>query len=138
MNRPVNIELYTTITDEDMEETNKVTSSGELISNKGIDMVTYDEHLEEEGIVKNTITIQPNKVSVKRNGIVKMNQLFREGEKSENIYQHPHGRIHMETYTHLIDYDPVTNEKPGRLTMKYHVSLNGQDPRHHQLILRLK
>lgn len=138
MKQSIDIELSTIIDDGDSEEINQVTATGEMISNQGIDMIIYEENLVEEGKVKNTITIQPNKVSVKRHGIVKMNQIFREGEKSENMYQHPHGRIHMETYTHTIAYNPISKENPGKLSIDYQVSLNGQDPRQHKLTLFLK
>lgn len=138
MKQPVDLELSTVIKDGDSEETNRVTAVGEIISKQGIDMVTYDENLVEEGKVRNVVTIQANKVSVKRDGIVKMNQLFREGKKSENVYQHPHGRIHMETYTYAINYDPFSKESPGKLSIDYQVSLNGQEARMHKLTLILK
>jgi uncharacterized beta-barrel protein YwiB (DUF1934 family) len=98
-------------------------------------VLTYKEEIEGHGTVNTLITIQSGKVSIKRKGAVSMHQKFRLQHPTENVYQHPHGNIHMETYTDQMTYIPPESEKSGRLRLEYNVKLNGQEERKHTLEL---
>lgn len=137
MEQQVMIELQTTIEEHGTEETITVKEQGRLYTKDHLHMIQYDEELENQVKVKNMITIQRNKVSIRRSGDVKMNQLFREGKRSENIYQHPHGRMHMDTFTKSINYQPFDQTTEGKLSIHYTVKLNGQPARTHWLTLTL-
>lgn len=140
MEYDIQIRLRTTITDEGTNETTVVEAQGKLHSKENGDLISYDEKIgdENKASVKNVITIQAEKVSIRRTGAVKMNQVFQKGKRSESVFQHPHGRMHMETFTESIDYDPFNENKPGKLTINYTVKLNGQEARHHFLELILE
>lgn len=138
MEQPIEIELKTIIKDGDQKEMTTIIEYGKIHLKDHMHLVRYEEKTENKGTINNMISIQPDKVSIRRSGEVKMNQLFREGELTENVFHHPYGRIHMETYTTSIDYEPIEGDKPGRLTIDYTVKLNGQDLRKHLLTLTLK
>lgn len=137
MEQAVNIELKTTIKDNGTVEKTTVKENGTIHTKGNRHVVFFEEKTEEQKLIKNMIAIQSDKVSIRRSGLVKMNQLFRAGERSENIYEHPHGRIHMDTLTEMINYQPFDGEI-GKLTIDYTVKLNGQNSRQHQLTLTLK
>ncbi|WP_106495997.1 DUF1934 domain-containing protein [Lentibacillus sp. Marseille-P4043] len=134
----VAIELQMTIEDNGQIEQTTTNATGLLYNRNNMNVLTYDEHQENSDPIKNLVTIQPEKVSIKRTGPVQMHQQFRLNQTSENVFQHPHGNIHMETETEKIDYNPLTATNQGHLAITYTVSLNGQDARKHQLTMVMK
>ncbi|WP_164667545.1 DUF1934 domain-containing protein [Virgibacillus doumboii] len=136
--KKVSVELQTIIDDGSQKEYNTVNETGELYQKNNIDVLTYEENVEEGNAIKNLITIYPDKVSIKRTGMVSMHQKFRVDRPTENVFQHPHGNIHMETFTNTIHYQELTGEHDGLLAIDYTVRLNGQDERKHQLQLSIK
>ncbi|WP_337019461.1 DUF1934 domain-containing protein [Oceanobacillus massiliensis] len=134
----VQINLRTTIDDGGAKEYSDQIQSGNYFRKQEMDVLMFEEKLDDDSVVKNLITIQESKVHINRSGAVKMNQKFETGRISENIYHHPHGKIHMETFTETIDYQKSTKSKEGRLAISYTVKLNGQDKRNHKIELSYK
>ncbi|GGP15282.1 DUF1934 domain-containing protein [Oceanobacillus neutriphilus] len=132
----VNITLKTLIFDLDSgdQETQEQTFTGEWTKKGDIDVLRYKEVIEEAGTIQNMIMIRPERVSIKRTGAIQMNQQFQLGQKTENIYQHMHGNIHMETFVETITFTEDT--MPRVLDMNYTMKLNGQIERKHQLKLQ--
>src|SRR5699024_7417184 len=116
MEQDIHIKLQTTIIDNDTTEKSEIKESGKIYKKEHGDMIVYEEKLdnEEQAIVKNIVTIQPDKVLIRRSGAVKMNQLFQEGKRSESVFHHPHGRMHMETFTKSIAYHPLDERSEER------------------------
>ncbi|MFC2948942.1 DUF1934 domain-containing protein [Virgibacillus sediminis] len=133
--KQVAVELRTIIDDNGQMEYNTVKQPGKFYQKGKLDVLTFEEELEGQGVTDNLITIQSDKVTIKRTGLVKMNQKFTENGTTENLYHHPHGKIHMETYTNSIFYQSVDEADTGYLKISYHVKLNGQEERKHQLEL---
>ena len=133
--KQVFIQLKTVINDTGEIEKNEVKFSGVFSQKGSLDVLTYKENLEDQGEVSTLITIQPDKVSIKRTGIVSMHQQFRIGRVTENVYQHPHGNIHMETLTDKASYTPLEKGESGNLQLGYTTKLNGQNERKHTLDL---
>lgn len=132
--KQVSIQLKTAIKDDGDIENNQMKVPGIWIKRGGLDVLRFKEELDEEEVTT-LITIQKGRVSIKRSGIVSMHQQFRLGERSENVYQHPHGNIHMETYTEQMMYQTLSETLPARLVIDYTVRLNGQQKRKHTLEL---
>ena len=132
----VNITLETMIFDLDSgdQETQEQDFTGEWTKKGDIDVLRYKEVIEEAGTIQNMIMIRPERVSIKRTGAIQMNQQFQLGQKTENIYQHMHGNIHMETFVESIAFTEDT--MPRVLDMNYTMKLNGQIERKHQLKLQ--
>lgn len=134
----VELELHTTIDDQGQLEETTVKQTGLLYQRNNMDVLTYEEKVDDGQVVNNLLTIQSNKVSVKRTGPVSMHQQFDMNRITENVYQHPHGNLHMETTTHSYDYRPLDKHTSGLLQLYYTVKLNGIDERKHTLTLSLK
>lgn len=132
----VNITLKTVIYDLDSgeQETQEQSFTGEWIKDGTIDVLKYEEVMEEAGKVQNMITIRPNRVSIRRTGAIQMSQQFQSNQKTENVYQHMHGNIHMETFTESITFSE--DSVPQMLEVYYTMKLNGDLERKHQLRLQ--
>lgn len=133
--KQVSIHLKTVIEDTGETEMNEVRATGVFYQRNNLDVLTYKEEIEGHGGANTLITIQPERVTIKRTGVVSMHQQFQIGKRTENVYQHPHGNIHMETLTGKINYKVPSEREQGRLELAYIVKLNGQDERKHTLEL---
>lgn len=133
--KSVIIELRSMIDDEGEKELHIVKQKGYYYKRKGIEVLTYQEDVEDNGVINNLITIADGKVNINRSGAFSVNQQFLLKRKSECLYQHPHGNIHMSISTQSITYDPLEKGKVGQLTIIYEAVLNGQIRRNHQLTL---
>ncbi|SFE08721.1 Uncharacterized beta-barrel protein YwiB, DUF1934 family [Lentibacillus persicus] len=136
--KQVAVELKTAIDDNGEMEYNTVRATGRFFQKASMDVLTYEETPEDGPPIKNMITIYSDRVAVKRTGFVNMHQHFREQKTSENVFQHPHGNIHMETFTNKITYTTLSEHQQGALTIDYSVKLNGQDERSHRLTLTIQ
>ncbi|MBU5267956.1 DUF1934 domain-containing protein [Virgibacillus proomii] len=135
---PVIIKLYTTIEENGEKEYHNIEQRGTFYRRGHIDVLMYEEAGEEMSTVSNLLTIQPNKVNLKRSGNVKMNQQFLLNKKTENIVKHPYGSLHMETFTTKIVYEPIQPAKVGSLHIAYKIKLNDQHTRRQQIDLIIK
>jgi uncharacterized beta-barrel protein YwiB (DUF1934 family) len=133
--KQVFIELHTTIDDGGQMEYNTIKSTGIYYQKGNIDVLRFEEASEEHAHIKNFITIQQDKVNIKRNGPITMNQQFRMDRTTESVFRHPYGTMHMETNTDNITYQPLTDDDNGTLVMSYGVTINGQEERKHKLTL---
>jgi len=127
---PVMIKLMTWIHDDGEEEKSSTQHIGTLRRAKHADILTYEEDFEGYAI-RNLITIKPDSANIKRSGAIGMHQSFRHESITENMYQHPHGSLHMETKTERLFHEIGTNS--GVLEIVYTVKLNGLNERNHQL-----
>lgn len=135
LGKNVFIELHTTIDDDGQMEYNTIKNAGTFYQKGALDVLTFEEVTEDHSKVKNLITIQNDKVSIKRSGNVTMNQQFRANQITENVFKHPHGNINMETNTQSITYKSMNDFDKGKLSISYTVKLNGQEERKHELVL---
>ncbi|WP_099159364.1 DUF1934 domain-containing protein [Virgibacillus ndiopensis] len=135
---PVAIELHMSIRDDGQIERTTTNATGTIYKKNNFDVLTFNEQLEDNVIIKNLYTIQAEKVSVKRSGAISMHQQFHQNQITENVYKHPHGNFHMETFTDQINYEAFDQTNSGKLSITYTVKLNGQAEREHELILSIK
>lgn len=131
----VKISLHTMIEDNGNKEHNQVTVTGMFYQADSIHVLTFDEQHEDNNTIKNLMTIHADKVNVKRTGAVTMNQQFRLDQTTEGQFHHPFGKMGMETTTHRLIYEPLQRRKQGQLYISYHVKLDGETERAHQLKL---
>lgn len=135
MQKKVSIKLQTIIKDNGQVERNEQQHTGSYHKKAGLDVLIFEEKLDDGSNVKNMITIQDDKVSINRSGAVKMNQKFRRDGLTENTYQHSYGVLTMETFTKSMAYQRLEEIASGKLSIDYTVKLNGQDERQHTLKL---
>lgn len=134
----VQLELHITIEDDGQIEENTTRQTGSFYQLDNKHVLRFVERLDDGSSVNNLLTIQSDKVSMKRSGTVSMYQQFDENRITENVYQHPYGKLLMETKTESIDYTPPLEHSRGLLRLDYTVKLNGQEERQHTLTLSIK
>lgn len=134
LEKRVALQLKMKIQDASDKEVNHIKSTGVFFRKGKLDVLRFEETIDDMEI-SSLITIQKEKVTIKRTGAVSMHQQFRLGQVTENVYKHPHGNLHMETFTQLMMYQPLGQGIPARLNLDYTVKLNGQDERKHTLEL---
>lgn len=134
----VQLTLHTTIDDGGQVEENTTKQTGSFYRLENKHVLTFAESLDDGSTVNTLLTIQPDKVTIKRSGPVSMYQQFDANRITENVYQHPYGKLHMETKTISIDYTPLAAHSNGLLQLDYTVKLNGQAERKHTLTLSIK
>ncbi|SDK15976.1 DUF1934 domain-containing protein [Sediminibacillus albus] len=131
----VQIKLTTEIFDRGRKDVSVIQETGSYYQKGKTSVLTFTEHKDEGGDVQSMITIQPEKVSVKRTGAVDMHQIFRKKHITENVYRHEFGTIHMETHTDQITFQQLQERKKGELFISYTTKLNGEGERRHRLTL---
>lgn len=132
---PIQVRLVTEIQDQGQKDQIVVEEPGDYIQKGNAYILRFTEKNEEEEI-DNLVTIQEDKVIVRRTGPVRMNQVFRNQQVTENVYHHPYGKFHMETNTHGIDHQDADNKANGRLRIDYDLTMNGQNKQRHRLSLQ--
>lgn len=130
----VAIRLKTNIREAADIEENEIKATGVFFQKGTMDVLNFKDKIEDLEI-PTLVTIQPEKVAIKRSGAVSMHQQFRLGQATENVYKHPHGNIHMETFTNHLSYSTLASGEPAELKLEYTVKLNGTDERKHTLEL---
>ncbi|SDM52067.1 DUF1934 domain-containing protein [Sediminibacillus halophilus] len=131
----VDIKLTTEIFDLGQKDVTVVEETGSYIRKGNTAVLTFTEHQEQGEDIQALITIQPEKVSVKRTGAVHMHQVFRKKQKTENVYRHEFGTMHMETHTDQILFKALQEGKHGELFISYTTKMNGEGKRRHRLTL---
>lgn len=137
MKQQVRIKLQTMIDDDGEIEYNTIKQVGYLFKKGHLDVVSYEEEPEAGQVIRNLISIQHDSVNIKRSGFITMNQKFKQKQKTESYYEHPHGAIHMETFTDDIVYEHDQTAGKHELQINYTVKLNGMDARKHTLLLTM-
>lgn len=131
----VNIELRSVIDDAGEKELHVVKQRGYYYKRDNIEVLTYTEDVEDNGEINNLITITPEKVNINRSGVFSVNQQFLLKRKTECLYQHPHGNIHMSINTKSISHQSINDHEKGELVITYEAILNGQISRDHYITL---
>lgn len=129
------IELRTVIDDEGQKELSIIKHRGHYRRKGNIEFITFIDEMTDVGKVDHYITIQPNKINIKRAGKIGMNQQFIEGRKTESLYRHPYGAFHMEIFTKSIERQSLRESREGIVTIEYEAVLNGIQTRQHHLTL---
>ena len=132
----INIKLTTEIKELGQKAVMVVEEEGSLFQKGPTTVLTFTEHQEEQEDVHALVTIQAEKVSIKRTGAVSMHQVFKKKQTTENVYRHAYGTMQMETHTDQIIYEaPERKGGKGRLFISYTTKLNGEGNRRHRLHL---
>lgn len=131
----VRVTVKTDIADQSFREQMSIAGKGKCYDNGDSQVLIFNEKDEDGESVKNMTTISDDKVTIKRTGSIKMNQIFREDHATESTYYHPFGTMHMETKTNQIEFSKDQNGQKGQLFISYSLRLNQQEPQRHTLTL---
>lgn len=130
----IKVELRTVIDDQGEKELSIIKQKGKYGKKNNIEFITFND-VTDFGEVHNLITIQPNKVSIKRSGKITMNQQFIKGKITECLYRHPYGTFHFEINTATITHEQLSGDNQGKVVIEYDAKINGQQTREHHLTL---
>lgn len=131
----IEVELRTVIDRDGEKEMSIVKQTGEYMRKRSIEIITYTEKREDIGDVRNYITIQDDKVTIKRSGAISMNQQFEVGKRSESLYRHPYGSLHFDIRTESLEMNRLAGDAPGEVIIVYKAVINGIEEQGHHLTL---
>ncbi|MDV2583140.1 DUF1934 domain-containing protein [Alkalibacillus haloalkaliphilus] len=140
-NQVLNVDISVDTEIKDPNGTEEVISrqeKGSYIQRGSLHLIKYKEEMEEVGVVHTTVIITGEKITLKREGPVKMHQVFRIGANTESIYRHPYGQFRMETRTNRMEYYKGEGNRSGKIFIQYDVVLNEDEPREHTLEMKFK
>jgi len=129
------IELRTVIEYDRKKEMSIIKQRGTYIRKQATEIITFTEKRDDIGNIRNFITIQPKRVSIKRSGAVSMNQQFQVGKKSESLYRHPYGSIHFLMKTKSLRRTLLSPFEKGEIVITYEALINGIEKQRHHLTL---
>lgn len=132
--KDVQIELRTVIEDEGHKEMSIVKQTGKYTATEDREVLVFKEQTE-VGDIRNFITLQDGKFTLKRSGAVSMNQRLILNQETVCIYRHPYGNILMDAKTLSMDYERLKRDKPGVMQIMYELTLNDDQTRMHHLTL---
>lgn len=105
--------------DGDME----MITTGSCYQKNGKYYITYDEVMEGfEGVVKNTIKIQPDSMDIIKTGITNVHMTFEKNKKHLTCYSTPLGGLMVGLNTRRIQLDEGENSL--RVTVEYSLEIN--------------
>ena len=86
----------------DEEEVIEVITSGNYYCKNGKHYILYEERDEQQGVTKNRIKIEPNRVEMKKNGAITTNMIFEEGKENITYYNTGFGTLLVQVKTNSI------------------------------------
>lgn len=107
--KKVIIHLHTEIDDAGEKEFISERHEGTYFKKEDKAVLLYTDRQNEMGEIKNFITVQPDKLSVKRSGVISMQQIFHVGRQTECMYKHPYGSFLMEIKTISLETASITD-----------------------------
>ncbi|NLI68955.1 MAG: DUF1934 domain-containing protein [Bacilli bacterium] len=131
----IEIELRTVIDRNGDKEMTIVKQSGDYMRKNEIEIITFIENREDIGKIRNYITIQKHKVTIRRSGAISMSHHFEVGKKSESLYRHPYGALHFLITTKSLDCTPLSKDGHGDVVIVYDAVINGIEQQEHHLTL---
>lgn len=131
----VEVELRTVIDRDGEKEMSIVKQTGEYMRKNSIEIITFTENREDIGNIRNYITVQEDKVTIKRSGAVSMNQHFEVGKRKESLYRHPYGSLHFDITTRSLEKSRLAGDAPGEVIIIYDAIINGIEEQNHHLTL---
>lgn len=87
----------------DEEEVIEVITSGNYYFKNGKHYVLYEERDEQQGLTKNRIKIEPNRVEMKKTGAITTNMVFEDGKENITYYNTGFGTLLVQTKTNSIE-----------------------------------
>ena len=110
-------------------------TTGEWTHEKGIDLIRYEEALEDGGNrTQVLLSLQDGGVTMLRQGAYETNMVFRKGQRYESQYTTPFGTMEMAIFCTKVNC--AIKEHDGTLQLQYRLDLNGQYASMHQMEMR--
>ncbi|WP_048601548.1 DUF1934 domain-containing protein [Rubeoparvulum massiliense] len=128
---PVNVKVVTTIQQDQEKETIEEESVGKLYGEEERYFLRYSMNEGQESEVQTTLKLEPNQLTIIRQGSVTMRHSFILGEVGRSWYTTPYGRMEMTTMTTQLEYDGKAGSQASHLLQSllitYQLWLAGQE-----------
>lgn len=125
--KSVTIQLNTTISNGEAEETYELLTFGTLQNKNGTWYLRYDEVHNDMENVHTILKWAPEEVYIMRTGKVKMRQRFMKDLMTVGTYESPYGVMQMLTTTKSMDHTYNEGAKEGNMLLTYDLNMNGND-----------
>jgi uncharacterized beta-barrel protein YwiB (DUF1934 family) len=120
--KPVKINVNTTIWDNGEKETFELTTFGRYYEKSGSAFLQYEEIME-EGTVKSIVKISKDETLILRSGAVNMRMVFEANKKHPGRYETPFGTLGITTKTKSLVHR--LEREAGRLSISYDLHMHG-------------
>lgn len=108
----------------DSEEPIEIMTRGECVGDDGAFYISYDEMLDDGGIIKNRIVISDGEILMEKHGFAEVVMKFREGESSVSEYATEYGDFVIGFDTRRVKKS-VTQELI-ETEIEYEIAINGE------------
>lgn len=121
----------------DGDDTIEVTTTGKYYEKDGKRYLFYDEIGDDTNlIVKNSIQITEEHVSVSKKGLINAQMNFEKENKLVSVYETPYGQMEMEIYTTGICLDEQDDFL--ELKLKYLLEINNQHISDSEILVQIR
>ena len=121
----------------DGDDTIEVTTTGKYYEKDGKRYLFYDEIGDDTNlIVKNSIQITEEHVSVSKKGLINAQMNFEKENKLVSVYETPYGQMEMEIYTTGICLDEQDDFL--ELKLEYLLEINNQHVSDSEILLQIR
>lgn len=121
----------------DGDDTIEVTTTGKYYEKDGKRYLFYDEIGDDTNlIVKNSIQITEEHVSVSKKGVINAQMNFEKENKLVSVYETPYGQMEMDVYTTGICLDE--RDDFLELKLEYLLEINNQHVSDSEILLQIR
>ena len=136
--KSVTIQLNTTISNGEAEETYELLTFGTLQNKGGTWYLRYDEVHNDMENVHTILKWALEEVFIMRTGKVKMRQRFIKDLMTVGTYESPYGAMQMLTTTKNMDHTYNEDTKEGSMLLMYDLNMNGNDIGRYKMEIKYK
>jgi len=136
--KAVSIQLNTTISNGEAEETYELLTFGTLQNKGGTWYLRYDEVHSDMENVHTILKWAPEEVFIMRSGKVKMRQRFIKDLMTVGTYESPYGTMQMLTTTKNLNHAFNEETREGRMILAYDLNMNGNDVGRYKMEINYK
>src|SRR5690606_35534784 len=108
----VRLSIYSLAVHGEEKQEQRQEPAAQLFQKGNADYIRYVEELKGLRSVSTTVKVEDSRVTLIRHGAIKMNHIYRLGEKTTSMYQTAQGALEMEAETTRLEYIPLAPASP--------------------------
>ncbi len=135
--KEVTIKFVTDIKDGSRKETVAFETNGLYYEKNKSKYITFTE-LHDEGNVNVVMKIKESEVRIIRSGLVSMNHVYQQGQRTEGVYKSQLGPMTMETKTDNLAFQWSEVKRKGKLSLTYSLRVQGHDAGRYAITVLIK
>lgn len=136
--RDVRVELRTTMTDGDHQDTYELVTFGTVQHKAGSIYLRYDEVQQDLNNTHTIVKWSPNEAFIMRSGHVKMRQKFLKDLMTVGAFESPYGTMQMLTTAKKMSHKWDEEAKEGQVHLIYDLNMQGNDVGQYDMLISYK